>query len=250
VGAEDTSDGAQERRATKSREHVQSIERGLAVLSWLNRFGAGTSSQLVAALGLKRSTVHRILGVLVDLKLVIHEPLSHQYLLGAGAYDLSSQFRDADWIAKVAEPRMSAWTLAHRWPLVLITPISGSLVIRVSTDHLRPVAGARLVVGQVVPIEESAAGTLYRAYQHLGSADDTAGDARIRDQGFVTVSKGSAPDARLAVPLLLDGSYLGSISMRCLPEMVESGPQLGHWLQDLGKLSREIVDEAGSLIAN
>ena len=47
----------------------------------------------MAALGLKRSTVHRILGVLADLGPVTHDPLSHLYLLGAGAYDLASQFR-------------------------------------------------------------------------------------------------------------------------------------------------------------
>lgn len=237
-------------RGSRSREHVQSIARGLAVLAWLNQFGAGTSSQLVAALGLKRSTVHRILGVLVDLELVIHDPLSHLYLLGAGAYDLASRFCDDDWIAQVADPRMSAWTLEHRWPLVLVTPIAGSLVVRVSTDHLRSVAGDRLVVGQIVPIEGSAAGALYLAFQRTGSSHDTAQDAQIRRQEYCTLPMDSAPGARLAVPMLSGQRYLGSISIRCLPEMVESAPQLRHWLLRLKTLSQAILDEAAPLLSH
>jgi len=246
---ESTRKQAPARRGAGSREHVQSIARGLAVLAWLNRFGAGTSSQLVAALGLKRSTVHRILGVLVDLKLVIHDPLSHLYLLGAGAHDLASRFRDDDWIAKVAEPLMSAWTMENRWTLVLVTPIAGSLVIRVSTDHLRPVAGDRLVVGQVVPIDESAAGTLFTAFQRQGSGEDTAQDARVREQGYCTQPMDAAPGVRLAVPLLHGQDYLGSISMRCLPEMVESAPQRERWLLDLQALSKSIIEEAAPLLS-
>ncbi len=248
VGGQNTRSQAASGRGSGSREHVQSIARGLAVLAWLNRFGAGTSSQLVAALGLKRSTVHRILGVLVDLNLVTHDPLSHLYLLGAGAYDLASRFCDDEWIANVAGPRMSSWTLENRWPLVLVTPINGSLVVRVSTDHLRPVAEDRLVVGQVVAIEASAAGSLFTAFQRMGSDADTPQDARIREQGYCTHLMDSAAGARLAVPLLLDQQYLGSISMRCLPEVVESAPQLQQWLLGLRALAQAILDEAEPLL--
>lgn len=250
VGGQNTRSQAAAVREAGSREHVQSIARGLAVLAWLNRFGAGTSSQLVAALGLKRSTVHRILGVLVDLNLVTHDPLSHLYLLGAGAYDLASRFCDDEWIANVAGPRMSAWTLENRWPLVLVTPINGSLVVRVSTDHLRPVAEDRLVVGQVIAIESSAAGALFTAFQRMGSEDDTAQDATIRDQGYCTQLMDSAATARLAVPMLLGQQYLGSISMRCLPEVVESAPQLRQWLLGLQSLTRDILEEAAPLLSH
>ena len=245
VGAKDTRAGRQPGRG--SRERVQSIARGLSVLALLNQNGAGTISQLAAALDLKRSTVHRILGVLVDLGLVIHDPLSHLYLLGAGADDLSNRFCDEDWIASVAEPRMSDWTQERRWPLVLVTAFDDGLVVRVSTDCMSPVAGDRLVVGQSVPVEGSVPGALDAAWRRTRSGEGTEPDARIREQGFAASPPGVGPDAWLAVPLLSGSRYLGSISMRCLPEMIESPPQLQLWLAALRQLGEDIAGEAGPL---
>jgi IclR family mhp operon transcriptional activator len=243
-----TSPGARDRDRRGSHEQVQSIARGLAVLAWLNRFGAGTSGQLAKALGLKRSTAHRILGVLVDLNLVSHDRLSHQYLLSAGALELSSGFHDEDWVTRIAEPRMSDWTLRQHWPLLLVTPVSDDLVVRVSTDYLSSIAGDRFVTGQVMPIRGSVAGALHVAWQRRGTKADTARDAGIREQGYAARRTGVDSGPRLAVPMVIDRRYFGSLALRCLPETIDSQQQLEHWVLTLRSLAEGILRDAAPLL--
>jgi DNA-binding IclR family transcriptional regulator len=231
-----------------SHDRVQSIERGLAILAYLNRAGAGTNSQVSAAFKLKRSTVHRILGVLVDLGLVRHDRLSHQYLLSAGVRELSSGFRDDAWITDVALPQMSAWTLEHHWPLVLVTPVAGALVIRVSTDSLSPISGDRFVAGHVVPFDDSSVGVTYRAWTSGPASSDSEELAQVRAAGHIAHRIESYPGARMVVPLQLDGQFVGSISMRCLPEMIENPGQRATWLAELESLAVRMITDAAPLL--
>jgi DNA-binding IclR family transcriptional regulator len=243
----------------RSREYLQALERGLAALSFLNRFGAGTSSQVAKALGFKRSTAHRILAVLVDLGLLRHDTFNHQYILSARVGELSSGFLDDEWVA-MAVPRMKAWTREHHWPLVLATPLAGKLVVRASTDYESPISIDRFHGGQVIPVQGSTAGLLYLAYvggspgaAKSGSqpvADDavkaaTPEDlARIRTAGFVARPTACFTGARISVPLRKEGPFLGCITMRCRAENIEIMSEVHAWVQ----LLRGLADDIGSRI--
>ena len=150
--------------AKPSRERLQALERGLDALSFLNRYGAGTSTQVAKALQLKRSTAHRILAVLVNMGLLRHDPLNHQYILCGRVGELSNRFRDDDWVLTSALPAMKAWTREHHWPLVLTTPLAGKLVVRASTDYESPISVDRFHCGQVIPVHGSTAGLIYLAH--------------------------------------------------------------------------------------
>lgn len=263
--------------AARPGERLQSLERGLEVLAWMNRNGSGRSGQIARALRLTRSTTHRVLSVLVELGLLRVDPASHQYFLDAGVLGLSRGFRDDPWLATVAGPRLRAWTAQHHWPLLLVTPVGGVPTVRVSTDHDSPISVDRFVPGEPVPLAGSAAGALQCAWlgarAPFGAAapvaegdaspgdadagrDGASGDAgfgaaqlrNIRRQGYYAAATACHTGARVGVPLLIDGGYVGCVIMRCLPETISTPRERRQWAESLQALASSIIDDSARLL--
>jgi DNA-binding IclR family transcriptional regulator len=233
-------------RALKpSRERLQALERGLEALSLLNRYGAVTSTQVAKALGLKRSTAHRVLAVLVNVGMLRHDALNHQYILCARVGELSSGFRDDEWVLTSAVPAMKAWTREHHWPLVLATPLAGKLVVRASTDYESPISVDRFHCGQVIPVGGSTAGLIYLAFRTGPAADGLAATepeelARIRSAGYVARPTACFTGGRISVPLRTEGPFVGVISMRARAENIEAMSELDGWVASLKDLAARI----------
>jgi IclR family mhp operon transcriptional activator len=244
-----------------SRERLQALERGLETLSLLNRFGAATSTQVAKALGLKRSTAHRILAVLVNLGLLRHDTLNHQYILSSCVGELSRGFRDDEWVAASAVPLMKSWTHEHHWPLVLTTPLAGRLVVRASTDYESPMSVDRFHCGQVIPVTGSTAGLIYLAYTRQapapivtnrsaqgraqlpadGPASASAEElARIRAAGYVARPTACFTGGRISVPLLRETDFSGCITMRARAENIEVISEVREWVASLQVLAARI----------
>jgi IclR family mhp operon transcriptional activator len=247
--------------AKPSRERLQALERGLEALSFLNRYGAGTSTQVAKALNLKRSTAHRILAVLVNMGMLRHDPLNHQFILCGRVGELSNRFRDDDWVLSSALPAMKAWTREHRWPLVLTTPLVGKLVVRASTDYESPMSVDRFHCGQVIPVRGSTAGLIYLAYSpappERSGADPAPAEqktpmddlpqttepedfARIRSAGYVARPTACFTGARISVPLRTAAPFLGAITMRARSENIEVMSELHGWVASLQALAARI----------
>jgi IclR family mhp operon transcriptional activator len=244
-----------------SRERLQALERGLDALSFLNRYGAGTSTQVAKALQLKRSTAHRILAVLVNLGLLRHDALNHQYILCGRVGELSSGFRDDDWVLSSAIPAMKAWTREHHWPLVLTTPLAGKLVVRASTDYESPMSVDRFHCGQIIPVSGSTAGLIYLAYSPNSQDAAPAGQeaahektpmndlpqstepedfARIRSAGYVARPTACFTGGRISVPLRTQPPFVGAITMRARAENIEVMSELHGWVASLQQLAARI----------
>jgi DNA-binding IclR family transcriptional regulator len=247
--------------AKPSRERLQALERGLEALSFLNRYGAGTSTQVAKALQLKRSTAHRILAVLVNMGLLRHDPLNHQYILCGRVGELSSRFRDDDWVVSSALPAMKAWTREHHWPLVLTTPLAGKLVVRASTDYESPMSVDRFHCGQVIPVHGSTAGLIYLAYSpasperphgeaapsgqktpmdDLPQSTEPEDFARIRSAGYVARPTACFTGGRISVPLRTTAPFFGAITMRARAENIEVMSELHGWVTSLQELASRI----------
>ncbi len=228
-------------RSQASRERLQALERGLETLSLLNRFGAATSTHVAKALGLKRSTAHRILAVLVNLGLLRHDALNHQYILCSRVGELSSGFRDDDWVSESAVPLMKAWTHEHRWPLVLTTPLAGRLVVRASTDYESPMSVDRFHSGQVIPVQGSTAGLIYLAFCPERSTGAAAEElSRIRAAGYVARPTACFTGGRISVPLRLEEPFSGCITMRARAENIEVISEVHSWVESLRSLASKI----------
>jgi IclR family mhp operon transcriptional activator len=236
-------------------EVLQSLTRGMRVLAFLNHVGSATTGSLARSLQLPRSTTHRILCVLAEMGLVRLDAASGLYFLGAGVLDLSKGFRDDEWIERCVEPRLRQWTRVYHWPLVLSTPLRGVLTVRVSTDNDRPIAAERITPGTVVPTQDSPAGALFRAYT---SDDSMPGEQfnwsshsrpgiydpeLIREMGFASSSSPSQATARVSVPLLSDGQFLGCLTMLCAPESIHEDADCSLWVRRLKSLAADLVKE-------
>jgi IclR family mhp operon transcriptional activator len=251
--------------AKPSRERLQALERGLEALSFLNRYGAGTSTQVAKALQLKRSTAHRILAVLVNMGMLRHDPLNHQYILCGRVGELSSGFRDDAWVVSSAIPAMKAWTREHHWPLVLTTPLAGKLVVRASTDYESPMSVDRFHCGQVIPVHGSTAGLIYLAYspasQEAASVESAPSGpkmptedipqttepedfARIRSAGYVARPTACFTGGRISVPLKPAPPFVGAITMRARAENIEVMSELHRWVASLQQLAARIQCDA------
>jgi IclR family mhp operon transcriptional activator len=247
--------------AKPSRERLQALERGLEALSFLNRYGAGTSTQVAKALQLKRSTAHRILAVLVNMGMLRHDPLNHQYILCGRVGELSSRFRDDEWVVSSALPAMKAWTREHHWPLVLTTPLAGKLVVRASTDYESPMSVDRFHCGQVIPVHGSTAGLIYLAYSPTAPERPPADPAtsgqktpmddlpqstepedfgRIRSAGYVARPTACFTGGRISVPLRTTAPFVGAITMRARAENIEVMSELHGWVASLQDLASRI----------
>ncbi len=252
-------------QAERAAERLQSLERGLEVLAWLNRNGGGRSGQIARALRLTRSTTHRILSVLVELGLLRLDPASHQYFLDAGVLGLSRGFRDDPWIATVAGPRLRDWTAQHHWPLMLVTPVGGVPTVRVATDHDSPISVDRFVPGEPLPVAGSAAGALQCAWSAssraagagaggVGAEDEGSFPAvqlrAVRRQGYYAAATACHTGARLGVPLLLNEAFVGCVIMRCLPETIEAARDCRDWADSLKRLAAEIIDDSGAVLGS
>jgi len=250
---------APESDAKASRERLQALERGLEALSFLNRFGAATSTQVARALGLKRSTAHRILAVLVNLNLLRHDALNHQYILCARVRDLSDGYQEDEWIHAAALPRMKLWTREHHWPVVLTTPVAGKLVVRASTDYESPMSIDRFHAGQVIPVRGSTAGLLYSAWagaelvptggilEITGAEEDYEPPtpeslARIRAAGYVARPTACFTGARVSVPLRPAAPFIGCLTLRCRAENIELISDVEAWVHSLGQLAAHIAE--------
>jgi IclR family mhp operon transcriptional activator len=245
--------------AKPSRERLQALERGLEALSFLNRYGAGTSTQVAKALQLKRSTAHRILAVLVNIGLLRHDPLNHQFILCGRVGELSNRFRDDEWVLSSALPAMKGWTREHHWPLVLTTPLAGKLVVRASTDYESPMSVDRFHCGQVIPVQGSTAGLIYMAYSpaelastvparseqktpmdDLPQTTEPEDFGRIRSLGYVARPTACFTGGRISVPLRKTAPFVGVITMRARAENIEVMSELHGWVASLQALALRI----------
>lgn len=238
-------------------EVLQSLTRGMQLLAYLNHVGCSTAGSLARSLHLPRSTTHRILCVLAELGLVRLDETSRLYFLGAGVLDLSKGFRDQEWIGHSVEPRLRQWTRRYHWPLVLSTSIRGVLTVRVSTENDSPIAVDRIIAGEVVPILDSPAGALFHAYSRASSAPSEQFDWHpqsrprsydaelIRAMGFASSAGVCHASARVSVPMLLEGQFLGCITMRCVPESIHEDADCSLWVARLKSLAADIVNESG-----
>ena len=82
-------------KTTKSPYKVQVLDRALAALATLSNSSSDCSlAELCPALGLHKSTAHRLMMVLEQHRLVVKNPDTGRYRLGLRLYELGSRAID------------------------------------------------------------------------------------------------------------------------------------------------------------
>ena len=155
---------ANDEGSRESTRPIRALNRGLEVLTELNRLERAAINTLANAVGLPRTTTYRILETLRLAGYVERDSHDDCYRPTIMVRALSEGFDDEAMIAHIAKPHLASLGAAIVWPIAIATAAGASMVIRETTDRQSPLALEQYGSGIRVPMMTSAAGRAYLAY--------------------------------------------------------------------------------------
>src|ERR1700722_5786402 len=174
--------------ARDSTRPIRALNRGLDVLTELNRLERAAINTLAAAVGLPRTTTYRILETLRLAGYVDRDAHDDCYRPTIMVRGLSDGFDDEAMVAHIAKPHLAALGAQIVWPVAVATPSGATMMIRETTDRHSPLALEQYNAGVRVPMLASAAGRPYLAYC----------SGQERDALLDLLSRSTLPEDRLA----------------------------------------------------
>jgi IclR family mhp operon transcriptional activator len=175
-------------RERESTRPIRALNRGLDVLTELNRLERAAINTLAAAVRLPRTTTYRILETLRLAGYVARDPHDDCYRPTIMVRALSDGFDDEAMVAHIAKPHLAALGAQIVWPVAIATPSGATMMIRETTDRESPLALERYSAGVRVPMLGSAAGRAYLAFC----------SGQERDALLELLSRSSLPEDRMA----------------------------------------------------
>ncbi len=172
----------------ESTRPIRALNRGLDVLTELNRLQRAAINTISSAVRLPRTTTYRILETLRIAGYVDRDPHDDCYRPTIMVRGLSDGFDDEAMVAHIAKPHLAALGAQIVWPVAVATPSGATMMIRETTDGESPLALERFTAGVRVPMLGSAAGRAYLAFC----------PAPQRDALLELLSRSSLPEDRLA----------------------------------------------------
>jgi IclR family mhp operon transcriptional activator len=172
----------------ESTRPIRALNRGLDVLTELNRLERAAINTLSAAVRLPRTTTYRILETLRLAGYVDRDPHDDCYRPTIMVRALSDGFDDEAMVAHIAKPHLAALGAQLVWPVAVATPSGATMMIRETTDRESPLALEQFSAGVRVPMLGSAAGRAYLAFC----------PAPQRDALLELLARSSLPEDRLA----------------------------------------------------
>lgn len=215
---------------------VRGLERGLAVLQFLNFQDNARVAEIARGTRLPRTTAIRSLQTLVRLGFVARVADERRYRLTIRVRELADGYDDESWVTDVARPHVQALGAKLVFPVLLATPLGSSMLWRVSTDRESPAAMRRYTTGLRTALIESASGYAYlaccsadqrraaldvvatlRQFAGRGSLDLAKIErdvARVRQRGFVILTRPLGKETALSLPVMANRRYLASLTVR------------------------------------
>src|SRR5260370_15959547 len=172
----------------ESTRPIRALNRGLEVLTPLNRLERAPINALAGAVRVHRTSTYRILETLRLAGYVVRDQHVDCYRPTIMVGALSEGFDDEAMVVHIAKPHLTALGAEIVWPVAIATPSGATMMIRETTDRESPLALERYSAGVRVPMLSSAAGRAYLAF--CGSPE--------RDALLELLSRSSLPEDRLA----------------------------------------------------
>jgi IclR family mhp operon transcriptional activator len=174
--------------ARESTRPIRALNRGLDVLTQLNRVERAAINTLAGAVGLPRTTTYRILETLRLAGYVERDAHDDCYRPTIMVRALSDGFDDEALISHIAKPLLASLGAQIVWPVAVATPLGATMMIRETTDRESPLALEQYGAGVRVPMLASAAGRAYLAFC----------SAPQRDALLELLARSPLPEDRLA----------------------------------------------------
>ena len=243
---------------------VQSFQRGLLILEYLNRHNGSNANAVSKGTGLTRGTTFRLLETLRGGKYVMRDSNSGRYFLKLHVRALSDGYSGEKWIDEIARPKLHALGQELVWPMTISTPSGVDMLIRINTDFESPLSQNRFLTGHRVAILESASGlvflsfcnedqryTLIEVATQSGQFKNNAFVANpqalensikaVRQAGFAKKVEGSR--SVISVPIFSQSRILACLAMRYFSTAVSDKQVKGRFFPLLKKAADEITAE-------
>lgn len=218
---------------------VQSVERCLSVLEFLNVKNGATQREVCVATGLSRGSAYRSLETLRRQGYLRKDKGSLHYWLAERVRSLAMGYREQGWIEAHVRPEVIKLGREIKWPVKFLTLSGCDLVNRVTTDYESPFTEYKYSTGWRVSLMWTAAGRAYLAYcdpetrqiladrvkdyaapSSTGRSERTMSkDAlnkmthRIKRTGYEIRSLASMASYSIAVPVLVGERVIGALSV-------------------------------------
>lgn len=244
------------------KQEVKSVKKALRALTFLNANGESTVTQVAKAIGVPRTTSHRLLETLVAEGYVEKQLHSDIYRLTSLVERLSVGFTDTDLVVEVAKPMIERVGSVVGWPLALATPRGKDMVVRVTTDYDTSLAIDRYMIGFATPMLYAPSGFCFLAFCEDDVRESILEIARsttplptilrqggkhldqtlsyIRTRGYCHIRFSEYQEGGFAVPLLVGGRAVGCIVMRYMKSTLRLDQIEGEYFDLLQQLSSDI----------
>ena len=260
---------ANDEGARESTRPIRALNRGLEVLTQLNRLERAAINTLANAVGLPRTTTYRILETLRLAGYVERDAHDDCYRPTIMVRALSDGFDDEAMVAHIAKPHLAALCASIVWPIAIATPSGGAMMIRETTDLQSPLALEQYGAGIRVPMLTSAAGRAYLAFctapqreallellSRSSLPEDRMARSRAdvekilneaRTQGYATAQRARrvSEETSLAIPVRVEDQVVATISVRFAATAVPLRTAIEQFLPKMREVVAKIEAEFG-----
>jgi IclR family transcriptional regulator, mhp operon transcriptional activator len=265
--AESPEDAANDEGARESTRPIRALNRGLDVLTELNRLDRAAINTLANAVGLPRTTTYRILETLRLAGYVERDAHDDCYRPTIMVRGLSDGFDDEALVAHIAKPHLASLCAAIVWPVAIATPSGATMMIRETTDRQSPLALEQYGAGVRVPMLASAAGRAYLAYctapqreallelltrsslpedrviRSRGDVERILNETRTQGYGMTQRARRVSEETTLAVPVCVKDRVLATISVRYAATAVPLRTAVEQFLPKMREVATKIEQE-------
>jgi IclR family mhp operon transcriptional activator len=263
-------DAANDDGGRESTRPIRALNRGLEVLTELNRLERAAINTLANTVGLPRTTTYRILETLRLAGYVERDAHDDCYRPTIMVRGLSDGFDDEAMVAHIAKPHLVALGAAIVWPVAIATPSGATMMIRETTDHQSPLALEQYGAGVRVPMLASAAGRAYLAYctapqretllellarsslpedrlvRNRVEVERILNETRTQGYGMTQRARRVSEETTLAIPVCAQDRVLATISVRYAATAVPLRTAIEQFLPKMRDVVAKIEREFGA----
>lgn len=237
-------------------KRIRSLERGVAILQFVNTMGEATAGKIAQEIGLPRPTVYRILDTLVESGLLYRSPSAHKvYRLTEAVGKLITGIERADPVATAAHSVLSSASADVSWPVFLSTYSGKGMVIRETTRGSSVFWTELGWVGAAAPIWEVSPGWAFAAHaspelQHAlaeqGPPDVQSRLETVRKQGYALDHDPTGRVCGVAVPVGKGEALVGALATVWEAGEAPEANSADGYLASLISLRDQILEELAS----
>jgi IclR family transcriptional regulator, mhp operon transcriptional activator len=247
-----------------STRPIRALNRGLEVLTELNRLERAAINTLAAAVSLPRTTTFRILETLRLAGYVERDAHDDCYRPTILVRALSEGFDDEALVAHIAKPLLAALGAQIVWPVAIATPSGSTMMIRETTDRQSPLALEQYGAGVRVPMLGSAAGRVYLAFcpapqrdamlellarsslpedrvaRNRAEVDRLLNETRTQGFGMAHRARRISEETSLAIPVRAKDKILATVTVRYAATAVPLRTAMEQFLPKMREVAQKI----------